>query len=117
MSKPLRELQARKNTLVKEAHSLTDRAASENRDLTDEEVSAFDALRVRIDAASAAIDREAALIADEARIGIQRALGPIVTSNDPPAEPGAFRRWPLKGAYSRRAKAVPSSYATCHTGA
>ena len=81
MSKHLRELQARKTTLVKEARSLTDRAASENRDLTDEEVSAFDALRTRIDAASASIDREAALIADEARIGIQSAIGPIVTDN------------------------------------
>jgi HK97 family phage major capsid protein len=81
MSKQLRELQVRKTTLVKEARSLTDRAASENRDLSDEEVSAFDALRVRIDAASAAIDREAALIADEARIGIQSATGPIVTDN------------------------------------
>ncbi len=56
MSKHLRELQARKTTLVKEARGLTDRAALENRDLTDEEVSAFDALRARIDAASAAID-------------------------------------------------------------
>ena len=81
MSKQLRELQSRKTTLVKEARSLTDRAASENRDLTDEEVRAFDALRTRIDAASAAIDREAALIADEARIGIQSAIGPIVTDN------------------------------------
>ncbi|WP_298429342.1 phage major capsid protein, partial [Ottowia sp.] len=80
MSKHLRELQARKTTLVKEAHSLTGRAASESRDLTDEEVSAFDALRTRI-AASAAIDREAALIADEALIGIQSATGPIVTDN------------------------------------
>ena len=67
MSKHLRELQARKTTLVKEARSLTDRAASENRDLTDEEVSAFDALRTRIDASSVAIGREAALIADENR--------------------------------------------------
>jgi HK97 family phage major capsid protein len=81
MIKHLRELQSRKTTLVKEARSLTDRAASENRDLSDEEVSAFDALRVRIDAASAAIDREATLIADEARIGIQSAIGPIVTDN------------------------------------
>ena len=34
------------------------------------------------------------------------------SSNDPPAKPGAFRRWPLKGAYSRRARAVPSPSAT-----
>jgi hypothetical protein len=49
--------------------------------MTDEEVTAFDALRARIDAASAAIDREAALIADEARISITSAIGPIVTDN------------------------------------
>ncbi|WP_291996744.1 phage major capsid protein [Candidatus Accumulibacter sp. ACC012] len=81
MSKQLRELQARKTTLVKEARGLTDLAASESRDLTDDEVTAFDALRARIDAASAAIDREAALIADEARIGVDHVIGPIVTDN------------------------------------
>ena len=62
MSKQLRELQSRKFTLVKEAQALTDRVAADNRDMSDEKVAAFDALRTRIDAASAAIDREAALI-------------------------------------------------------
>jgi len=81
MSKQLREFQSRKATLVKEARALTDRVAADNRDMTDDEVAAFDALRTRIDAASAAIDREAALIADEARIGIASAIGPIVTDN------------------------------------
>ncbi len=81
MSKQLRELQSRKAILVKEARALTDRVAADGRDMTDEEVAAFDAIRTRIDAASAAIDREAALIADEARIGIASAIGPIVTDN------------------------------------
>jgi HK97 family phage major capsid protein len=81
MSKQLRELQARKTTLVKEARSLTDRVAADSRDMSDEEVVVFDALRTRIDAASAAIDREAALIADEARISVGSAIGPIVTDN------------------------------------
>jgi HK97 family phage major capsid protein len=81
MSKQLRELQARKTTLVKEARSLTDRVAADSRDMSDEEVVAFDALRTRIDATSAAIDREAALIADEARISVGSAIGPIVTDN------------------------------------
>ena len=81
MSKQLREYQARKTALVKEARALTDLVASEDRDMTDEEVAAFDALRARIDAASAAIDREAALIADEARIGLAAVSGPIVTDN------------------------------------
>jgi len=39
----------RKTTLVKEARGLTNRAASENRNLTDEEVSPFDTLRSRVD--------------------------------------------------------------------
>ena len=69
MSKQLREFQSRKSTLVKEARSLTDRVAGENRDMTDKEVTAFDALRTRIDAASAAIDREPALPARQRRGG------------------------------------------------
>lgn len=81
MSKQLREFQSRKSTLVKEARALTDRLAADNRDMSDEEVTAFDALRTRIDAASASIDREAALISDEARIDITSAIGPIVTDN------------------------------------
>jgi hypothetical protein len=86
MSKQLREIQARKASLVKEARSITDIAAGEDRDLNDEEVTSFDALRVRIDAASTAIDREAALIAEEARLATSAATGPIVTDhreNDP----------------------------------
>ena len=70
MSKQLRELQARKATLVKEARALTERAATDNRDLSDEEVSAFDALKNRIDATTHAIDREASLIAEEAQMGM-----------------------------------------------
>lgn len=84
MSKQLREFQSRKATLVKEARALTDRVAADGRDMTDDEVATFDALRARIDAASASVDREAALIADEARIGIASGngvMGPIVTEN------------------------------------
>ena len=81
MSKQLREHQARKTALVKEARALTDLVASEDRDMTDDEVAAFDALRARIDATSSAIDRETALIADEARIGLSHTIGPIVTDN------------------------------------
>ena len=58
MSKQMRELQARKSTLVQEARALTERAATDNRDMSDEEVNAFDALKARIDSASGAIDRE-----------------------------------------------------------
>jgi HK97 family phage major capsid protein len=81
MSKPLRELQARKTALVKEARALTDRAAAENRDLSDEDVTAFDALKARIDATSAAIDREATLISEEAQLSVYQALGPIITDH------------------------------------
>ena len=69
MSKQLRELQARKSALVKDARALTDIAAAEQRDMNEEEVNAFEALKARIEAVSAAIDREAALIAEEAQMG------------------------------------------------
>ncbi len=81
MSKQLREHQARKTSLVKEARALTDLVASQDRDMTDEEVTAFEALRTRIDAASTAIDREVALIADESRIGLATQAGASVTDN------------------------------------
>ena len=58
MSKKLRELQTRKAGLIKEARALTERASAESRDLSEEETTAFDTLKGRIDAASAAIDRE-----------------------------------------------------------
>jgi hypothetical protein len=41
--------------------------------MNDEETSAFDALKTRIESASAAIDREAALIAEEAQMAMTRA--------------------------------------------
>ena len=81
MSKQLREHQARKTALVKEARALTDLVASQDRDMTDDEVTAFEALRTRIDSASTAIDREAALIADESRIGLATLAAPSVTDN------------------------------------
>ena len=68
MSKQLRELQSRKATLVKDARALTDIAAAEQRDMNDEEVAAFEALKAKIEATSAAIDREAALIFEEAQM-------------------------------------------------
>ena len=69
MSKQLRELQARKATLVKDARALTDIAAAEQRDMNEEEVSTFEALKAKNEATSAAIDREAALLAEEAQMG------------------------------------------------
>ena len=68
MSKQLRELQARKASLVKDARTLTDIAAAEDRDMNEDEVSAFEALKEKIEASSAAIDREASLIAEEAHL-------------------------------------------------
>ena len=52
MSKQLREIQARKASLVKEARSITDIAAGEERDLNDEEINAFELLKGRIDLAT-----------------------------------------------------------------
>ncbi len=91
MSKQLRELQARKAALVHEARELTDTASSQDRDLTEDECSAFDALKIRISAASGAIDRETTLIAEEAHSpialtgsgsGASVSAGSVITVSD-----------------------------------
>ena len=51
MSNKLRELQAHKANLVKDARTLTDIAAAEERDMSDEELTAFDSLKSKIEAA------------------------------------------------------------------
>lgn len=76
MSKQLRELQSRKAGLIKDARMLTDIAAAEQRDMNTEEMAAFDALKQRIEAASAAIDRETALIAEEAQMAMSTDYAP-----------------------------------------
>ena len=65
MSKKIRELQARKATLVTAMRTLNEQASAEARDLTDEEITKFDALRAQATAAEAAISREQALVAME----------------------------------------------------
>jgi HK97 family phage major capsid protein len=89
MSKQLRELQARKAALVHEARELTDTASSQDRDLSEDECSAFDALKIRIAAASGAIDRETTLIAEEAHSaialsgsGASVSAGSVITVSD-----------------------------------
>lgn len=79
MSKKLRELQARKAAHVQAMRAITNLADTESRDLTAEEVAQFDGLKAQADATNAAIDRETALIAEEARLGIQSAVGVVVT--------------------------------------
>ncbi len=80
MSNKLRELQARKANLVKDARTLTDIAAAEERDMSDEELTAFDSLKSKIEAATNAIDREAALIAEEAQMAHVAMATPIIPS-------------------------------------
>ncbi|MFM0506681.1 phage major capsid protein [Paraburkholderia sp. RL17-373-BIF-A] len=70
MSKQLRELQARKAKQVAAMRAITDKAASENRDLTDDEVAAFDAERAGLERTAAAISREEALIEAERSAGV-----------------------------------------------
>lgn len=68
MSKNIRELHARKATLVQSARAITDKAAAENRDLTAEEAAQFDDVSAQIKSANASIEREQLLAAEEAGI-------------------------------------------------
>ena len=95
MSKKLRELQARKSALVsdkaeslKQAGALLDQAAADNRDLSADEQTAFDKSRAEantkaqdIERIQAQIDIEHELIAAQAQLGVQDAIGVIVTEN------------------------------------
>ena len=95
MSKKLRELQARKSALVadkaeslKHASALLDMAATDNRDLSAEEQTAFDKFRLEasgrasdVERIQAQIDIEQELIAAQAQIGVKEAIGIIVSEN------------------------------------
>jgi len=88
MNKNLRELQARKAKHVAAMRAITDKAAADSRDLTDDEVAAFDTERAALAGLNAAIEREEALIEAERSVTIPAAAGaPITVSenieNDP----------------------------------
>lgn len=72
-SKKLRDLQAKKSGLVTSARAITTLAETENRDLSAEESSQFEALSAQIDAVNAAINRETTLLAEESTVDIIRA--------------------------------------------
>ncbi|HWU68673.1 MAG TPA: phage major capsid protein [Stenotrophobium sp.] len=84
MSKQLRELQARKAKHVASMRAISDKAAAENRDLTDEESQAFDAERQAAERINASIEREQALIEHERNAG-------VVVSDNARIEVGAPR--------------------------
>ncbi len=94
MSKQLRELQSRKTALVKEARAMTDLAAAEGRDLTDDEAKAFEGYKARIEALNAALEREHTLIAEEAQLGIESALPSITVTENMASDPkGGFKNF------------------------
>jgi len=80
-SKKLRDLQAKKAGLVASARALTDLSDKEARDLTDDESAQFEALSNQISSINAAIDRESALIAEEASIEVG-ANGTYIETHD-----------------------------------
>jgi len=81
MSKALRELQAKKTKLVQAMRAITDKAAADGRDVTDDEKTAFDAHKVDLERANAAIDREQMLIEAEAGISIRDGAQITVSEN------------------------------------
>jgi HK97 family phage major capsid protein len=70
MNKNLRELLARKAKHVAAMRSITDKANTEARDLTDDEVASFDAEKAGATTVAAAIEREQELIEQERSAGI-----------------------------------------------
>ncbi|HUY04381.1 MAG TPA: phage major capsid protein [Rhodocyclaceae bacterium] len=70
MNKHLRELLARKAKHVAAMRAISDKANAESRDLTDEEVTAFDAEKAKAESLNAAISREQDLIEQERSAGV-----------------------------------------------
>ncbi|WP_455275126.1 phage major capsid protein [Ralstonia thomasii] len=79
MSKQLRELQARKAKHVAAMRAITDKAAAESRDLTDDEIAAFDSEKAAADRVAGAIAREEALIEAERSAGVHVPEGAHIT--------------------------------------
>ena len=76
MNKNLRALLARKANHVAAMRAITDRAASEQRDLSAEEVSQFDGLTAQLESTNAAMTREQLLIDND------RAAGVVTVADD-----------------------------------
>lgn len=81
MNKKLRELHARKAATIEAMRAITTKAEGEGRDLSAEEIAAFDDHKAKLEAANASIERETILVAEEARIETNRVLGSQVTEN------------------------------------
>lgn len=129
MNKRIRELQARKATVVRDARALTDAAATAGRDLTADESTQFSAYKAQIDGFNAAIDRETALAAEEAQLGVDVPDGVVVVTEnrDNDAKRG-FRSFgdfaqAVRGAaipgqrLDQRLAAAPTTYGNEATGA
>ena len=71
MNKTLRELQARKAAHVAKMRAINDKATAENRDLTLEEVAAFEAEQAAATGVDAAIMREQALLEAERTVNVR----------------------------------------------
>lgn len=82
MNKKLRELMARRAAAAASARVITDAAAAANRDLTDEEVTAFDGFSASIQSIGAAIEREQLLATAEASAGIVIPDDAVLTVTD-----------------------------------
>ena len=80
MNKTLRALLAKKTGIVKDARAITDLAASENRDLTEDESAKFAALSAQITNVTASIEREQLLANEERTLDIPGAR--VIESND-----------------------------------
>lgn len=127
MSQALRSLQNRKAELVTAMRALNDKAKSENRDLTDDEVKEFSANKEKLETINAAIDREQTMIAAEAELGNTSAGVIVVSENiEKDAKRGFMSFGEQAGAIARhymglgtdqRLAAAPSTPANEGTGA
>lgn len=82
MSAKIRNLQAKKAALVRDARALTDKVSAEARDLSAEEQKQFEGYTAQIGALNAAISREQMLADEEAQLGVSVPDDAVLTVTD-----------------------------------
>jgi HK97 family phage major capsid protein len=104
MNKHIRELQARKAKQVAAARAITDKAAAEGRDLTDAEVTEFDAVTASIKTTDAAIERQQLLAQAEASVGLAVSPEASISGGAPRIESDPKRGFKSFGDFARTVK-------------
>ncbi len=111
-TKKLRALLERKTEIVSRARAINDAATAEDRDLTDDEATAYDALMSELDGVNASIEREQRLIEEELSVGaLEVRDGASITGGTPRVEEDPRRGFESFGEFAMAVRSAFSEHA------